>query len=54
MIKFVDKKVNFGEEALIETVAYSKDGKLLILGGTDGIIEVWDPYTKALKTELSY
>jgi len=39
---------------MIIAAAYSEDNEMLVIGGNDGIIEVWDPLTKQLKEDLPY
>lgn len=38
----------------IESALFSHDGNYLITGSIDGIIEVWDPYSYKVRTDLDY
>jgi WD40 repeat-containing protein SMU1 len=46
--------VKFGAAARPECVAFSPDGAYLVAGSSDGIIEVYDPETARLRTDLAY
>jgi WD40 repeat-containing protein SMU1 len=52
-VKSVYKEIKF-ENSHIEIAKFSPDGNYLATGSSDCFIEVWDPQTGKLKTELEY
>lgn len=52
--KKLDRTLKFGPDARIETVKFSPNGNFLVTGSVDGIIEVLEPSTGKLKTDLAY
>ena len=50
----LDRTLRYGAEARIEVATYSPDGHYLVTGSIDGIIEVLEPSTGKLKTDLPY
>ena len=52
--KKLERTLRYGEAARIEIAKFSPDGSYLATGAIDGIIEVLDPSTAKLKTDLSY
>ena len=41
-------------EAHPESAAFSPDGLSLVLGSVDGFVEIWDPDSCKLRTDLEY
>ena len=50
----IDKKITFGEKSYIEAARFSPDGYYLATGSIDGFIEIWDPVSGKLKSDLTY
>jgi WD40 repeat-containing protein SMU1 len=46
--------VRFGEDVVAECAAFAPDGKSLISGSSEGMVEVWDPATGKLRRDLAY
>lgn len=54
VVQRVAKIVKYSEKMRIETAKFSPDGQHLITGSVDGILEVWDPATFKVRTDLPY
>ena len=52
--KKLERTLRYGEAARIEVAKFSPDGSYLVTGAIDGVIEVLDPSTAKLKTDLTY
>ena len=47
-------QARFGKKENPEAVAYTPDGRYLCIGTFDGFLEIWDPKSRRLSTELTY
>ncbi len=47
-------KVKFGKKYPASCVAFSPDGRMIAVGLSDGLIEVYDPATSKLRRGLDY
>ena len=50
----LERTLKFGAEACIEIAKFSPNGSYLVTGSIDGIIEVLEPSTGKLRTDLTY
>eukprot|EP00828_Plagiopyla_frontata_P042030 TRINITY_DN6174_c0_g1_i2.p2 TRINITY_DN6174_c0_g1~~TRINITY_DN6174_c0_g1_i2.p2 ORF type:complete len:548 (+),score=109.35 TRINITY_DN6174_c0_g1_i2:140-1783(+) len=54
IIDRIEKVVKFPQEAKCQMIKFSHNGKFVVVGGIDGIIEVWDSSTGKLRKDLDY
>jgi len=52
--KKLDRTLKYGADARIEVAKFSPNGNYLVTGSVDGIIEVLEPSTGKLKTDLAF
>ena len=53
-VKGLDKQIKMGESSYVESAKFSPDGNYLATGSADGFIDIWDPLTGKLKSDLTY
>ena len=54
MISRVSKIVKYTENMRIEVASFTPDGGSLVTGSVDGMIEVWDPITAKVRSDLPF
>lgn len=54
IVTSIQKVVKYNESMRIEAAAFSHDGNFLVTGSVDGIIEVWDPIARKIRSDLTY
>ena len=50
----VEKSIRFPEEGRVEICSFTPDGRYLANGTKDGVIEIWNPKTYELASDISY
>jgi WD40 repeat-containing protein SMU1 len=53
-VKGLYNQITFNDGSYVEIAKFSSDGNYLATGSSDGFIEIWDPLTGKLKSELTY